>query len=324
MKNSYDLLKVFAILLVVIGHITILYRGTCFGLAENRYLTFLCTAIYLFHMPLFIALSGAIFQVGLDRGKYSLFYPFLENKLLRIGIPFLAVGSLFLAPSLYFLKMSHGGGEFISIVYNVICCMGEERHLWYLPSLFWIFMIAWVLDKALISNFLSLIVSILFALFYSLFIDFDFMCLSNAIHYLPYFLVGMILQKHSELVGRKMLLTGLGVMFIVGSINKIADIGWLDNLMGILLPITFILLLFPLAKITLPIVQNNKTMQMILHQSYAIYLFHVMIIYAMYSLSPIALPAVVMVSLVFVCSIIGSMLTAYILRKCHLQIIIGE
>lgn len=323
MKNSYDLLKVFAILLVVIGHITILYRGTSFGLAENRYLTFLCTAIYLFHMPLFIALSGAIFQVGLDRGKYSLFYPFLENKLLRIGIPFLAVGSLFLAPSLYFLKMSHGG-EFISIVYNVICCMGEERHLWYLPSLFWIFMIAWVLDKALISNFLSLIVSILFALFYSLFIDFDFMCLSNAIHYLPYFLVGMILQKHSELVGRKMLLTGLGVMFIVGSINKIADIGWLDNLMGILLPITFILLLFPLAKITLPIVQNNKTMQMILHQSYAIYLFHVMIIYAMYSLSPIALPAVVMVSLVFVCSIIGSMLTAYILRKCHLQIIIGE
>ena len=212
----------------------------------------------------------------------------------------------------------------MSIVYNVICCMGEERHLWYLPSLFWIFIIAWILNKALIGDFLSLIVSILFALCYSLFIDFNFMCLSNAIHYLPYFLVGMILQKHSELVGRKMLLTGIVFVFIVGSINKITDIAWLDNLMGLLLPIAFILSLFPLAKITLPKVQNNKIMQMILHHSYAIYLFHVMIIYAMYSIDAIALPTIIMVPLVFVCSIAGSTLTAYALRRLHLQIIIGE
>ena len=150
------------------------------------------------------------------------------------------------------------------------------------------------------------------------------MCLSNAIHYLPYFLVGMILQKHSELLGKNMLLTGICLILIVGSINKITDIGWLDNLMGILLPIAFILSLFPLAKITLPKVQNNKIMQIILHQSYAIYLFHVMIIYAMYSILPIVLPTIIMVPLVFVCSIIGSMLTVYVLRKLHLQIIIGE
>ena len=111
MKNYYDLLKVLAILLVVVGHIAILYRGESFGLAENLWLTFLCTAIYLFHMPLFIALSGAIFQIGLDKGKYLLFIPFVENKIIRIGIPFLAVGALFLAPSLYYLKMSNGGGD---------------------------------------------------------------------------------------------------------------------------------------------------------------------------------------------------------------------
>lgn len=83
MKNSYDLLKVFAILLVVIGHITILYRGESFGLAGNIWLTFLCTAICLFHMPLFIALSGAIFQIGLNKGKYILFLPFLKNKICK-------------------------------------------------------------------------------------------------------------------------------------------------------------------------------------------------------------------------------------------------
>ena len=54
----------------------------------------------------------------------------------------------------------------MAIVYNVICCMGEERHLWYLPSLFWIFMIAWILNKAKIGDWLSLIISILFALLY--------------------------------------------------------------------------------------------------------------------------------------------------------------
>lgn len=89
MKNEYDILKVFAILLVVLGHITILYNGGGFGyLPSNGALNTLTFIIYLFHMPLFIALSGAIYQLGCNKGKYGEFQPFLKNKLLRILLPF--------------------------------------------------------------------------------------------------------------------------------------------------------------------------------------------------------------------------------------------
>lgn len=200
MKNYYDLLKVFAIFLVVVGHIAILYGGKSFGLLENRFLTVLCSIIYLFHMPLFFSLSGAVYQIGLDRGKYSSFSQFLKNKILRLVIPFLFVGALFLALTLYYLKMTNGGGLFLTVC-NVVGCFGEERHLWYLPALFWIFMFAYILNKSKVNLYAIFIVSVFVALYNSLYGDFNFICFSNAIYYAPFFIIGMIIQKNTTHVG---------------------------------------------------------------------------------------------------------------------------
>ena len=324
MKNYYDPLKVFAILLVVTGHITILYDGQSFGLEENRMLSIFCSAIYLFHMPLFIALSGAIYQIGVEKGKYYEFIPFLKNKLQRIGIPFLAVGGLFLAPTLVWLGMSNKGGGFLQTEMNVLGCMGEERHLWYLPALFWIFMITWSLNKANINTYILFVLSVLVALCYSLFIDFNFMCISNGIHYLPYFLFGMLIERNKDKVDCKMFVVSLVFIGLIGGVIKVTSIGWLDNVMAILFPCTFIGILLPIAKKTLPWVKNSKLILMILNQSFAIYLFHVMIIYIVFTFKVNSLPAAIMVPLAFLVSIVGSILIAYILRKLHLQGIIGE
>lgn len=324
MKNYYDFLKVFAILLVVIGHITILYNGQSFGLAENRMLSVICSAIYLFHMPLFIALSGAIYQIGVEKGKYYEFIPFLKNKLQRIGVPFLTVGGLFLAPTLVWLGMLNKGGGILQAEMDVLGCMGAERHLWYLPALFWIFMITWSLNKANINTYISFVLSVLVALCYSLFINFNFMCISNGIHYLPYFLFGMLVERNKDKVNCKMLVVSLAFMVLIGGIIKATSIDWLDNVLAILFPCTFIGILLPIAKKTLPLVKNSKFIQMILNQSFAIYLFHVMIIYIVFTFIDNSLPATIMVPLAFLASIFGSILIAYILRKLHLQGIIGE
>lgn len=322
MKNYYDVLKVFAILLVVIGHITILYGGGYYGLEENRLLTTVCTAIYLFHMPLFITLSGAIFQIGIERGKYAELIPFVHNKLLRIGVPFLTVGSLFLAPTLFLLDKEPG--SLLDIIQGVICCSGIERHLWYLPALLWIFFITWTCIQIHINRYLLFIISVLLAVLYSLFVHYNFMHISNAIHYLPYFVFGMILQAQTRYVNKRTATTSTILFAIMGTIIKLTSIAWLDNVLSILLPCTIIAIFLPIAKWALPFVCDNKLLKQLLNQSFAIYLFHVIIIYTLYSWIGNSLPTIIMVPFVFVISIVGSMGLAQILRFLHLQIIIGE
>lgn len=47
MKNEYDFLKILAILLVVLGHITILYvKGSFDYLVSNKWLELLTSGIY--------------------------------------------------------------------------------------------------------------------------------------------------------------------------------------------------------------------------------------------------------------------------------------
>lgn len=47
--------------------------------------------IYIFHMPLFIALSGALYKKSLDKGRYSTFVELLNKKSKSLLIPFIMV-----------------------------------------------------------------------------------------------------------------------------------------------------------------------------------------------------------------------------------------
>ena len=68
MENSkkveqYELIKVIATILVVLAHITRMYtgEGVVNPLNESLILNYLTKFIYSFHMPLFVAVSGAIY-----------------------------------------------------------------------------------------------------------------------------------------------------------------------------------------------------------------------------------------------------------------------
>lgn len=98
MKNEYDLLKALTILLVVLGHVTNHYDATVPSLITK--------GIYLWHMSLFIAISGAVYALGCQKGKYLKFIPFFKNKCLRLGLPFLTTALLVLAPTLVLLNLS--------------------------------------------------------------------------------------------------------------------------------------------------------------------------------------------------------------------------
>lgn len=72
-RNEWDVLKCLATLLVVIGHIVILYKqGGSFPAMENRYLAMLADVIYLFHMPLFVTISGLYMPSVNNRGNIKI------------------------------------------------------------------------------------------------------------------------------------------------------------------------------------------------------------------------------------------------------------
>ncbi|MCM1138939.1 MAG: acyltransferase family protein [Muribaculum sp.] len=74
-----DLLKCFAIFLVILGHIVATYDSRGYSAPVNKW-------IYSFHMPLFMMLSGLFF-------KYSLSKPFktlLKGKSVQLIVPLFA------------------------------------------------------------------------------------------------------------------------------------------------------------------------------------------------------------------------------------------
>ena len=100
MENSkkveqYELIKVIAIILVVLAHITRMYtgEGVVNPLNESLILNYLTKFIYSFHMPLFVAVSGAIYYyVKVKLNKYNDNKIFVKNKAKRLLIPYMVFG----------------------------------------------------------------------------------------------------------------------------------------------------------------------------------------------------------------------------------------
>ena len=125
MKNKYDLIKAVTILLVVLGHVTNHYDAM-----PTKVVTI---AIYLFHMSLFVAVSGALYRLGCEHGKYAAFLPFAAVKAKRLLLPFVATALFVLAPTLVFCKASNL--EYAQTVINILVggyllsTFGIFRHL---------------------------------------------------------------------------------------------------------------------------------------------------------------------------------------------------
>lgn len=318
MRNEYDLLKVFAILLVVLGHISILYSGD--SLPYNSVLTVLTKLIYLFHMPLFVALSGSIYSIGCERGKYNRFIPFVHNKVNRILLPFFFVAVIFLAPTLVVLGKTEL--SFLIVCGNILIGGGLEKHLWYLPALFWIFMVVWCLQKAKVNEYVMFVLSVALAVTCSLFFSFKFLFLWDAIQYLPYFLLGLLIHKKE--IGNISLMAVGGFSFMVlAAITKFTSIDWLDNICRVLLPCGIVVFFTACSRLIVPF-KGNLLTSLLLKNSFAIYLFHVMFIYLMYYLIGIYFATVIMVPITFVVSLCASCTMAWLFRKIHCQFIIGE
>lgn len=198
----YDIVRLIAAALVVLGHSTYLTITTDFGdinytfesakdvFSSGFFKTWLyCSAwVYRFHIPLFFMLAGSAFALHPER-KLK---PLLIKKTRRLLIPFFLCGLFFMIP----LKTL---GNFFettktSEVITAFLTGHESGHLWFLPSLFWCFVVFFSLLKICKKPVFIIVSSLLFYLFHSTlpqgFFEFAF-----SMQYLIFFTMGFYFDK---------------------------------------------------------------------------------------------------------------------------------
>ncbi len=92
-------------------------------------------------MPMFVVVSGYLFSHLIKRDKYSTFKDLVLNKCKRILLPYFMFGIILMAATNNFHPLE--------------LLRGNYWHLWFLPMLFWCFIITWLINKLPFSSILS-------------------------------------------------------------------------------------------------------------------------------------------------------------------------
>lgn len=187
-----DILGATAILLVVFNHSATIF----FGWKPNLYgiHSFKIAAIsHLFigiQMPLFVMISGYLYQHLISIGKYINFQKFLKKKIKRLLLPY-----LILAPLMIILFVPNGANPW---VFSVNFFSGTH-HLWFILMIFYAFIFFRVLgpylnDHQITASILLALVSV--AGFYLGYIyTGNTFCITPCFKYFFFFFLGTVLYR---------------------------------------------------------------------------------------------------------------------------------
>lgn len=306
MRNiSY--LRVISTLMVVLFHCLCFYTHN-WNYANAIYVPFYqSVAIFLnsLDMPMFVMLSGFLYCIKLQQGKYQTYKTFLANKTQRLLIPFLA-WSLIVCYGL----TEKSFGEFI---------IGGASHLWFLGMLFLLFCVIHPFRNVILKNTLRqdvwvlAIGTIISVLMLKAQANPGFI-VRQVLHYFYVFYLGIMVGKHSEKLdaifqhygGGKLLVTALAILAITTAFPSLREMRYIQK---ILCPAIVVMAFLWSNKIAW---KESKIVSLLDSCSMGIYLVHhVLIVYllsftsaqlflAQYPFMPLLLfPVVLLISLAF-------------------------
>lgn len=311
-------IRAIAIIIVVFGHSIILYSPSwgMYNTVNKVYLfEILKQIINVVQMPIFFSLSGYLFYKTIS--KDNNFLNFLKLKFNRLILPFIFTAIFWMIPIKKIINYSNYNDIGMFEILKLVLTGKDAGHLWYLPTLFLIFLIMYFLSLFLKkrSFFKDLLIFILLLLISIISNNLNTnIYISSALFYSIYFYFGFCLFKYEDYImniNKKIIsLLLVFLMFIPIFINNL----YLNYI------ITMIIIL------SLYIIVPNKTnkyISSISKNSFGIYLFHSPLVYITYSYFANANPLIV-VFINFV--IFGSLafLITELLRKIKLKIFIGE
>lgn len=214
------MLSIWGIVLVVLGHSG--FEETI--IQQNLYV--IHSWIYSFHMPLFFMVSGYLFSLTNIDFKSIDYAAFMKKKVIRLLIPYFALGVVLYGIKFIFSRFSHA--ERVFSVENFFkmfiapSCEGSTMgYLWYVFTLFVIFFIVVTLCKigfdfrrvhvCLLGVFVSWACYILLP-------GTAWLSASAVMRYLPYFVIGIMFQVFESSVPKYMFGGGNLIITIVLSV----------------------------------------------------------------------------------------------------------
>lgn len=228
-------------------------------------------------MPLFVCISGYLYQAKLQDGQYVKFLPFLKNKFQRLIIPYLFWGALQLI-------IFRDTTDFPMVITGVL-------HLWFLLMMFMVFNIAWSLHRWSSNNTFLIILLTFTIVIDSLTSWTNIFCIGAVIHYLPFFLLGMLLSKSGKrgktiIVSIITLLSSTGMLALLTCWNNSPSF----QSISILNSICIILILISLFNLTDTLsvfksLSEKTIIQSINKNSYGIYIIHHILIWGTIQIS---------------------------------------
>lgn len=309
-------MKIICAILVVLGHVMSVYTPyAAIEMPEKSPIIIkLWELIYSFHMPTFIAISGAIYSINKGK-KQTDFLIFTQKKVKRLFIPYLVFLFFYTLPIMSFIQ---NGITFHQILYDYILAE-NPRHLWYLFTLFFIFIIYDYFYKEIIANLINAFFIFLLIYLSTKYLPSTFQ-LYNIAKFLIYFHIGCLLPFAKKLLDRNTNIITLPLFLII----YILTFRMHNPLASLIIAIGGILAIYCLSHFMSKYL-NNNTISYYAKNTYGIYLFHPMINYLIFHyilnihLNPIFMTIVITI----ICWLLSSYLTD-ITRKIHLSWIIGE
>lgn len=143
-------IRAIAIIIVVLGHSIILYSlyWDVYQTVNKVYaFEVLKNIINIIQMPLFFSLSDYLFYKTM--GKKKTLFNFINIKFKRLIIPFIAIALFWMIPIKCLLNYpNYTDKKFLEIL-QLLFSLSDSGHLWYLPTLFFIFIIMFCVCKLL-------------------------------------------------------------------------------------------------------------------------------------------------------------------------------
>lgn len=214
--NEYVVARALLVLLVLIGHcsyfdvitpyggITYFLNSKYVGTSVSSIIKYmnLCTfLIYTFHMPMFFFVTGALFNYGLIRGKYTIPRVFVKNKFNKLIIVFILVSIFYSIPIRYISDYFNNSENLLKDIIIGELLIEGNTYLWFLPTLFITYIIFYLLRNVINKKTGKIILLILFSLL--MFITVQIKIIDNVNEKLLYFYLGMLFEEKRDYINGK-------------------------------------------------------------------------------------------------------------------------
>lgn len=186
--EEIDIIKGFAIVMVLLGHAVIRYPVNLHDIPSTKVIY---DWVETTHMPLFFFVSGYCYSIREGREGFS---TYLYKKIRRILIPYTIYNIIDIIPRFFLPSLVNRPRSITESIIEILLYGGEY---WFLYSLFLVFLLFPIVDKCIRNNLMAQVLFLIACVFLKFvpWLPSVFLIKRTAYHLL-YFGAGYVLRKH--------------------------------------------------------------------------------------------------------------------------------